>query len=307
MQTKRTQKQPLVSIIMPVYNAAAFLAAAIDSILKQTYENFELIIVDDASTDASWKIIQKYTKRYPKKIHAYQTVKQTNAAGNGAMNYGFQFAKGAFIARMDADDIAHSKRIEKQVAYLLAHPNTIVLGTQAKVIDKKGKVIGHKVMPTSHNEIYRQYGIFHPMVHPSVMINKKLLPKQKGIYCMKFDVNDDYYTFFKLLQYGKFANLPQYLLNYRVHGKNLSLKNPKQKFIASVKIRFAAMRDFDYQISALALLLMLAQILIILPIPESMIVPLYMRVRGIKKAKFTAIKVALPALPLPKKYATLPA
>src|SRR5579859_558580 len=199
MQTKRTQKQPLVSVIMPVYNAAGFLAAAIDSILKQTYENLELIIVDDASTDKSWKIIQKYTKRYPKKIHSHQTTKQTNAAGNGAMNYGFQFAKGEFIARMDADDIAHPKRIAKQVAYLLAHPDTIVLGTQAKVIDKKGKVIGQKIMPTSHNDIYRQYGIFHPMIHPSVMINRKLLPKQKGVYSMKFNVNDDYYTFFKLL------------------------------------------------------------------------------------------------------------
>src|SRR5258708_35435639 len=101
MQTKRTQKQPLVSIIMPVYNAAAFLAAAIDSILKQTYENFELIIVDDASTCASWKIIQKYTKRYPKKIHAYQTVKQTNAAVRSGIYSMFKFCKTVCFPLMD--------------------------------------------------------------------------------------------------------------------------------------------------------------------------------------------------------------
>lgn len=287
------KQKPLVSVIMPVYNAGEFLVEAIESILNQTYRYLELIIVDDASIDNSWNIISRYAKLYPKIVTAVQTTKQTNSAGNGAMNFGFTFAKGELIARMDADDIALPTRIEKQVKYMLAHPDVILLGTNAYVVDKSGKRIGKKVMPMTHSAIYRQYGVFHPIVHPSVMLRRSLLPRQDRIYEMKFDVNDDYFTFFKLLNYGKFANLPQLLMKYRVHGKNWSLNKPKTKFIDSVRIRITAMRRLNYHMPLTSLFLMLLQILVVLPIPERFIVPLYLFTRGILQPEFR-FKLSLP-------------
>lgn len=279
---KTGNQSPLVSVIMPVYNAGGFLTQAIESILKQTYKNWELIIVDDASTDNSWKTITYFQKLYPKKIRAFQTPKQTNAAGNGATNYGMKYAKGTFIARMDADDISLPKRLEKQVVYMLSHPELILLGTQATVINQTGKIIGQKIMPTTHQEIYKQYGVFHPMIHPSVMIRKKLLPNKKRIYEMKWGTNDDYYTFFKLLNHGLFANLNESLIKYRVHGKNFSLIKPKTKFMHSVKIRLEAMRKLNYAMSLHAFLLMTIQWITISVLPESLIIPIYLIVRGIQ-------------------------
>jgi glycosyltransferase involved in cell wall biosynthesis len=297
------QNQPLVSVIMPVHNAGRFLAPAIESILAQTYKNFELIIVDDASTDDSWKTISQYAKKYKKQIQGIQTKKQVNSAGNGATNYGLKFAKGEFIARMDADDISLPKRLEKQVAYMTQNPDTILLGTQAYVVDQKGKITGKKSLPVTHEGIYKEYGIIHPIVHPTVMIRRSLLPNPKKIYEMKWDVNDDYYTFFKLLGYGTFANLPEYLLKYRVHGGNLSLSKPKTKFYNSVSIRLQAVTKLGYNMSYKAWGLMLSQLVLVTLLPERAIVPFYMLLRGMSEQKKNLL--VAPAPLFFKKYYTV--
>lgn len=271
---------PLVSIIMPVHNAGKFLVPAIESCIKQTYKKIEILLVDDRSTDDSWKVLQAYKKKYTNLIRIFRTKAKTNSAGNGATNYVFPKAKGTYIARMDADDISLPKRIEKQVAYLESHPLTILCGTQAMIINKSGKVTGKKSMPTTNAAIYRAYGIIHPMIHPSVMIRRSMLPDKNKIYAMKWDVNDDYYTFFSLLQCGQFANIPEYLLKYRIHGNNLSLQNPKEKFMNSIHIRMEAMKKLHYVISLDALIIMGLQFTLISLIPERFIVPLYMALRG---------------------------
>lgn len=279
----KKQKLPLVSVIMPVHNAGKFLAPAISSIVDQTYTRVELIIVDDASTDDSWDTIKAFKKQFPKLIRAYHVPKQTNSAGNGATNYGLTKAKGEYIARMDADDISLPTRIEKQVAYMLSHPSAILVGSQAIVIDGNGKKTGIKTMPTDHDEIYKQFGVLHPLIHPTVMLRRSLLPQKDRIYAMKWHTNDDYYTFFKLLNHGHFANLPEFLLKYRIHGKNLSFVNPKEKFRNSVSIRIEAVKQLGYQMSIQAMLLMFVQYIVISLIPSNLIVPLYMAIRGMNK------------------------
>jgi glycosyltransferase involved in cell wall biosynthesis len=289
MYDQQIQRQPLVSVIMPAYNATEYMAEAIQSILDQTYERIELIVVNDQSTDATYQLAKKYVSLYPKKVKVVSTPQQTNAAGNGAMNYGLKFAKGEYVARMDADDVAFPERISKQVAYLESHPDVIVLGSQAVVVDSEGIKTGVKEMPVTHEEIYEQYGVFHPLIHPTVMYRRSALPNRNQIYKLKFDVNDDYYTFFSLLRVGKFHNLNEPLLYYRIHGKNLSLNQPKSKFLNSVRIRFHAMREFDYKMSLRAWVLMIMQLAVILPMPEKAIVPLYMIVRGISRTSLTGL------------------
>lgn len=277
---KMKNDNPLVSVIMPVYNAKAYLAEAIESILHQTYENFELIIVDDGSTDNSWEVIKKYRARNPKKIKIFHLAKQVNYAGNGAVNYGLKYARGEYIARMDSDDIAHPERLEKQVNFMLNNPYVILVGSQAKLIDIKGKVFGVKKVPTDHKKIYDAYGMVHPIIHPSCMIRRSLLPDPNRIYEDKYGVNSDYYTFFRFLNRGRFANLDETLLKYRIHEGNFSLQKPKKKFINSIKIRLDAYHNLNYKLTLQAWVVMLLQSAIVLTLPERFIVPLYLTSRG---------------------------
>lgn len=284
---------PFVSVLMPVRNAGRFLVPAIESILRQTYPRLELIIVDDGSSDTSWQTIRAYRNKYPKRIKAFRTTKQLNEAGNGAANLGLLHARGRYIARMDADDVAHPQRIEKQVAYLTAHPGTILLGTQATVIDAKGHAVGVKSAPLENGEIYRQYAIVHPMIHPSVMVNRAMLPDPNVLYTCKFGTNDDYYTFFKLLQYGRFANLPEALLKYRIHDKNASLTHMKRHFWTISKIRIEAITKLNYQAPLFVFPLISVQTALVMLLPERALKELFYYARGIKK-----ITVRLPDIPV---------
>lgn len=295
-QQIRNNREPLVSVIMPVYNAGKFLVPAIESILKQTYGHFELIIVDDASTDGSTNIIKRYKKRYPKIVRAVFLKKQLNKGGDACANIAFKRARGSFIARMDADDIAHPDRIEKQVNYMQTHPDVLLLGAQARVIDKKNHVIGDKTVPTNHEDIYKGFFIFHPIVHPTVMIRKRLLPKRDYLYKIKYSANNDLFTFFELLTYGKFANMDEQLLDYRMHAGNDSLTKPKERFFNTLNIRLRAVAD-GYVPTPTGILATLIQSIIILLLPERLIVPLYLYAKGIVK---------LPSFTLPSfRYANL--
>lgn len=278
---KNNSSKPLISIVMPVFNGSRFLSEAVESILNQTYKNIELLIVDDCSKDDSWKIIKGFQKQYPGIIKAVRLKKNRNSAGNGAVNAVLKKLKGKYYARMDADDISYPQRIEKQVEYMEKHPEVILCGTQGKIINEYNEIVGNKDFPCRHEEIYNNYFIFHPVLHPSIMVRLSMIPDKSKIYEEKMGVNDDYYTFFKLLQFGKFANLPEYLVGYRLHGNNLSLKSPKKKFISSLKIRAEAVYKFNYVPTVKAGILIVVQSVVIFLIPEKFIVPLYFMIRKI--------------------------
>lgn len=167
--------KPLVSVVIPVYNAGEFLAASIESILNQTYQNFEFIIINDASTDNSLKIINKY-KKHHQKIKVISLKKNLNCGGDLCANKGLKKAKGKYVARMDADDVAHPKRLETQIEFLEKNPGVFLVGSNAYVIDKKGNLIGNKLEPQTHESIYKSYFVIHPIIHPSCMYRRLLPP-----------------------------------------------------------------------------------------------------------------------------------
>ncbi|MBI3289946.1 glycosyltransferase [Candidatus Microgenomates bacterium] len=273
-------KNPLVSVIMPVYNGSFFVTEAIESILAQTYKPLEFIIVDDCSRDSTPGILEQYKKRFPEALRVISLKKNLGGAGSAAVNAVLHKAKGKFIARMDSDDIAHPQKIELQVKYMLAHPEVIVLGTQADVINGENEIVGKKNFPLTHKKIYESFAVVNPMLHPSCMFRRALLPSKDKLYENKFEPNDDYYTFFKFLNYGKFANLPQPLFYYRVHGNNISLQNPKSKFQNSLMIRKLAINTLGYVPTNRGKILTFAQRVLISILPEKIIVPLYMLFRG---------------------------
>lgn len=273
-----TTKNPLVSVIMPVYNGENFVGEAIESILGQTYKPLELIIVDDKSTDSTLEILKQYKNKFPRTIKVIALSK--NYGESAAANIAFAKTKGELVARMDADDISHPEKIQLQVKFMLAHPGVIVLGTQTDVINGENEIIGKKNFPTAHEQIYNSFAVFNPMLHPSCIFRRSLLPLKDKLYENKHEPNDDYYTLFKLLNCGKFANLPQKLFYYRVHGENKSLQNPKSKFQNSLRIRKAAISALGYKPTVYGKILMFVQTLVISLLPEKFIVPLYMLVRG---------------------------
>lgn len=289
---------------MPIYNGSIYMSEAINSILNQTYKKFEFIIINDNSTDSTLEILKNYKKKYPK----IRIINSNSQHGPfGSINLAMKYAKGEFIAPMDSDDVSHPKRLEKQAQFLLDNKDVIVVGTHARIIDSQGNVIGKKTFATKSDDIYNQFFEVHPIVHPSSMIRRSLLPKKDTIYYIKFGINDDYFTFFNFLKYGKFANIPEFLLDYRIHLKNHSLQNPKGKFLNSVKIRVFALTKLGYKPNFNGLFKFTLQLIIVPFIPESYLLTLYLISKGfytpqnkllifIKKINFNFVKTKDPSL-----------
>ncbi|MDP3998105.1 MAG: glycosyltransferase [bacterium] len=274
----KINSKPSVSVIIPVYNGSAFVDEAIQSILDQTYKKLELVIVNDGSTDETLAILKRFKDLHPRKIKVISYVQ--NLGESAAANIGFAASRGEFIARMDADDISYPDRISKQVTFMTANPGVVVVGSQADVISEKGEIIGKKTFPQYHPSIYRDYGFYHPMMHPSCMFRCKLLPYKNRLWENSHEPNDDYYTLFGLLRFGKFANLPESLIAYRLHGNNKSLQNARKKVFSAMRVRKDAILNFGYRPGALAVMLNLAQLIGALILPERLIVPAYLLMRG---------------------------
>lgn len=276
---KNSLERPLVSVIIPVHNGCVYVKQAIESILSQSYQNFELIIIDDHSTDNTLEIIKQYGKLYSNKIKVIRVKKRLGAYG--AANVAIRQAKGEFIAPMDSDDVSHPERLKEQIEFFLHNKETIVVGTQARIIDKEGIVIGKKIFPLTHEEIYKKFLEVFPIVHPSCMIRRSLLPKKNQLYKNKYGVNDDYYTFFTFFEYGKFYNLPECLFDYRIHSGNSSLQNIKQKFYNTVKIRLVALFKLHYRPTFISLMKFFGQIFMVTTLPESMLTRVYLLIKGV--------------------------
>lgn len=277
------KKQPLVSVVMPVYNGSRFVGKAIESILNQTYTRWELLVADSGSGDNTWEILKKYKRQAPKKIRLLRLHK--NGGAFSAANVLFQFAKGDYIAPMDADDVSNRQRFTKEASFLQTHPDVILVGSNARIIDARGRGIGFKTCPNTNEEIYRSFALVNPIIHPSCMIRRSLLPQRDFLYYTNFGVNSDYYTFFDWFHCGKFANIPEYLLSYRIHGANSSLTDIKEKFWTITKIRLAAITKLNYKAPLLMFPAIAVQALLVALLPETVLRELFFYLRGIKRIK----------------------
>lgn len=255
---------PLVTVIITAYNASQFIKEAILSIINQTYTNLEIIIVDDGSTDNTHKIAEYYSL-IDQRIKLFKL--NRNSGPSIASNLALEGAKGDFIARMDADDVAYLDRIEKQVDFLLKNPDVVIVGGQCILINKNGEIIGEKKFPLKHFEIYRSLFRLNPIQHPSSMFRKNL--KEKAIKYHNHSVlAHDLELVFEIAQYGKLANLEDFILYYRQSENSLSLKNPKETFKATVDIRKKAVRNYGYKPSFSSFLIHYLQIITIFFLPN---------------------------------------
>lgn len=266
---KNQNNQPLISIIMPVYNAGDYLTEAIESIRNQTHKDWELIAVDDGSKDKSWKILNKYGKK-DKRIKIFRFRAHKGLAPT--LNFAIKKAKGNYLARMDADDISHPTRLEKQLQYLTQHKEVILVGSQVAMIDTKGKLIGKKSFPSDHQIIYKMMIEMMPIQHASILAYTKFF---KQYLYQNHTTAEDVSIFFKLLTKGKFANTKETLYRYRLHHDSNSLKNPKKTFYLTLKSRIKAIVYWGYKPSVKGVIITILQCLVVSLLPNSFILYLY--------------------------------
>jgi len=226
-----------VSVVMPVYNAERYVAEAVESILAQTFTDFEFIIIDDGSTDGSLSILQHYAGQE-------ERIRLTSRPNTGfvrAVNEGLSQAGGKYIARMDADDIAMPERFAKEVAYMEANPECIVVGCRMMLIDADGDPIREWILRESHEEIdeanLRGHG--GGVGHPTVLMRRDEV-MAAGAYDIAFQFSADLDLFLRLAERGRLANLPDVLLKYRLHLGSIGYKKRIQQQSAAAAVVRAA-------------------------------------------------------------------
>lgn len=209
---------PCVTVLMSVYNGEKYLSEAIDSILAQTYPDFEFLIIDDASSDASREIVKSYADP---RIRLIANTERKGLAAN--LNRGIQLARGEYIARMDADDISMSERLQKQVAFMQANPDIAASGTCAIDMNESGRDL--KVRKVVRGEALRRWvWVPSPLIHPSVILRKSVV--EKFGYDVSLELAEDYGLWIGLHCAGeRLDNLNEVLLRYRVHAQSVTSSN----------------------------------------------------------------------------------
>ena len=199
---------------MPVYNGFKYLDEAMKSILNQTFQNFEFIIIDDGSTDDSVKIIKSYDD------NRIRLVENKNNVGQSAtLNQGLSLAKGKYIARMDQDDISMPERLKKQFEFMENNSNVDICGSWLQLM---GKYDGIVELETDSERIKINLLTNQNLAHPAVMIRKSTLVKYELNYNPTFTIGNDYDLWVRMFEYCSFANLPEPLLKFRMHDNQYS-------------------------------------------------------------------------------------
>jgi glycosyltransferase involved in cell wall biosynthesis len=221
---------PQISVLMSVYNGLPYLAEAIESILIQSYRDFEFIIIDDCSSDGSLELIEEYARKDPR----IRFIRNQQRLGLGTnLKHGVQIAKGEWIARMDADDISMPQRLAQQMGYVSANPKIDIVGSYAIDIDERGNKIGERRCPATHQYIIK-YIWTCPIIHPTAFIRKSGLISAGSYGTEKR--RQDYALWFRCAAAGlQFANLPEPLLKYRFTGDYFA-RNNLRGLLTQIKI-----------------------------------------------------------------------
>lgn len=222
-----SNKLPLVSVILPVFNSEKYIRESIESILYQTYENLEILIYNDGSTDKSLEIIKSYEDN---------RIKLFNSVNKGYLihlNNGIRESRGKYIVRMDSDDVSELSRIEKQVSFMEANLDIGLCGTWIRVIDSPEEI----KYETDSSKLKCLLFFLNPIVHPSVILRKSVLIANKILYNDQFYTSEDYHMWVEISKYSKIANYPEILLNYRRHNSQISCRQSFNQLVLSKLIR----------------------------------------------------------------------
>jgi glycosyltransferase involved in cell wall biosynthesis len=206
-------KSPRVTVLMPVYNGEQYLPEAMESILNQSFTDFEFLIINDGSTDQSVSIINSYPDP---RIQLVEN--EGNIGLVHTLNRGIDLTKGEFIARMDCDDISMPDRLSKQLALMEQHPEVGVCGGWIEYF------MGRQLLmdfPVSDEDIKQALLSYNPMAHPAVMIRVKVIKTNHIYYDPEYQHVEDYELWARLAAITCFINIPEVILKYRIHPEQI--------------------------------------------------------------------------------------
>lgn len=229
-----TVPSPAISVLLPVRNGVEFLPTAVKSVLAQTDGDFELLVVDDGSTDGSGAVAEAF--RDPR-IRVLRNDESQGVAG--ALNRGLSEARGRLVARLDADDRCHPERFERQRRFLDAHPEVGVLGTAHDREDASGASLGQVFLPTDHDAIIFAMPFGNPLAHPSVMFRREVVERAGGYKVVRPPVPfpEDYDLWLRLADSTRFANLPEPLVTLVKHvGSVTSVWGQERTFLVAAEL-----------------------------------------------------------------------
>ncbi len=207
-----------ISVLLPLYNGERYIDEAIESVLAQSYRDFDLLVLDDGSTDRSLDIVKVYAARDPRIC----VISRENRGLVATLNELLALARGDLIARMDADDVCLPDRFERQVAFLAAHPQVVCVGGDFEMIDERGRFLITLHVPQHDADIQREALKGHTTIcHPTSMMRTNAL-RGIGAYREEYWPTEDLDLWLRLGEVGQLANLREPVLRYRLHGGSIS-------------------------------------------------------------------------------------
>ncbi len=240
-----------LSVIMSVYNGSRFLRQAIESILNQSFTDFEFIIIDDASTDSSLEIISGLVI----KDERIKVLKNPQNIGlTKSLNKALTEAKGEYIARIDADDFSYPERFKVQVDFLDKNKNIGLVGTWAKIIDGQDEVLREIHNFTEPSDLKKVLIKYNPFFHSSIMIRKSVLV-EVGLYDENYQFAQDYELYFRIAQKSDLANISKTLIVYRQTDNSITGKKNRKQLGYVIKAKLKAIKSGQYPKSALVYLI----------------------------------------------------
>jgi glycosyltransferase involved in cell wall biosynthesis len=232
----------LISIILPVFNGEKYLTDSIESVLSQTYQNWELIIINDGSTDNTEKLVLNYTDTRIRYL-----LNETNRGIIFSMNKGLEEAKGEFIARLDADDIALPLRLEKQIKFLAENKEYVLAGCYFHTIDSAGNYLKKVTFPDNDLDAQSYLLLHNCFCHSAVMMRAGIAKDLK--YDPEFQVCEDYDLWYRISRRGKIINIPVFGTLYRMHDNNISKRKKDIMFANVNKINKKILDGLDIEYS----------------------------------------------------------
>ena len=232
---------PAISVVLPVYNAAPYLRTAVESILNQTFCDFELLALNDGSTDASLSVLQQIAATDQR----LRVISRENKGLVETLNELIVLSRGQYLARMDADDISRPERFARQVTYLNEHPECVAVGTRCLLIDPEGLPIMRSVNDLEHQDIESAmlsgWGAIRGICHPTLMMRRDSVMKAGG-YSADYTHAEDIDLFLRLGELGRLANIADILLEYRQHFGAVGYSQSQRQMHATIRAIEAAKR-----------------------------------------------------------------
>ena len=239
-----TSQNPFVTVFTSNYNKSKYISETIESILNQSYSEFEYIIVDDCSEDKSWDIIQSYAKK-DNRIRAYRN--EANCMIVETRNRGLKLSSdnSKYFIIIDSDDVATPDRIQTQIKFLEEHPEYGLVGSDAIIIDEDSKSIGYREYPHTDTEIRDNIVRFNPFTQSSITLRKEVI-EEIGLYDEQWIVCQDYDYWLRVGKDWKLQNLEEALIKYRLSGSQAKSTHLKETVQNTYLIQKKAIKEYGY-------------------------------------------------------------